>query len=153
MDPVTAIGLVATVAQLISSTTQVIGFINDARHATKESIQFAQEAYHILGLLLQLRSHVEDPQTPRAWYLGVTPLTSYLDSLDKLLNELAMKLLPLSKTQKYTQKLFWTKNKKEVIELLGKIERLKTLIGLAVEGNLLYSYPTRAYPLLKTKWI
>lgn len=153
MDPVTAVGLVATIAQLIAATAQVIGYINDARNAPKESIQFAQEANDILGLLLQLRSHVEDPQTPKAWFLGAKSLTSYLDSLDKLLKELGMKIHPISKTQKYTQSLFWTMNKKEVLELLAKIERLKTLIGLALEGNILYLGPTNGILLLNTKWI
>lgn len=138
MDPLTAIGLLATIAQLVDASAKVIRYISDARNAPKESLRFAQEASNILGLLLRLRGRVEDPQTPDAWFVEVNALSSYLDQLHELLEGLSTKIQSNGgRLQKVNQTLFWTFTKREINETLDTIERIKSLISLALEDNLL----------------
>jgi hypothetical protein len=51
------------------------------------------------------------------------------------LEELAGKLAPATSLKKFGKTLIWTLDKKECIDILDKVERLKTLIGLALQED------------------
>ena len=55
MDPITAAGLIASIAQLIGTTTQTIQYLNDMKDAPKYRAKLAQEASSLLMLLTDLR--------------------------------------------------------------------------------------------------
>jgi len=75
MDPVSAIGLAAGIAQLIDSVAHVISYIKDVKNASKERAQVLQEAAALLGLLRTLKYKVEyadvtDPGLSTSAHLG-----------------------------------------------------------------------------------
>ena len=51
------------------------------------------------------------------------------------MEELAEKLTPTSGVKKFGRALCWTLDKKEINTILSKIERLKTVINLALQKN------------------
>lgn len=58
-DPFTAIGLAASIVQLIEATTKVYKYLNEIKHATKERAELAMEAANLVPLLTSLRNRVE----------------------------------------------------------------------------------------------
>src|ERR1700753_4149951 len=74
MDPITVVGLVATLVQLIDATTKVLGYLNDIKNAPKARAHVAQEASLLLALLTSLRFRLEDANTKDPWVKGVLTL-------------------------------------------------------------------------------
>ncbi len=66
MDPISAIGLAAALAQLLVVLTQTIQYLNDVQNAPKDRGRTIQEAAALLGLLTSLNYNVESasPQDP-----------------------------------------------------------------------------------------
>jgi hypothetical protein len=66
MDPISAIGLAAALAQLLVVLTQTIQYLNDVQNAPKGRGRTIQEAAALLGLLISLNYKVESasPQDP-----------------------------------------------------------------------------------------
>ena len=64
-------------------------------------------------------------------------LEPLLDHLDKLLSDFSDKVQPVKGVGKVGRHLLWTLKKKDIKEILDRIERLKTLIGFALTDNLL----------------
>lgn len=58
-DPLTAIGLAASIVQLIDATTKAYKYLNEVKHATKERAELAMEAANLVPLLTSLRNRVE----------------------------------------------------------------------------------------------
>ena len=74
MDPITGLGLVASVIQIIGATSTAIKYLNDAKDAPKDRAQLAQKVTNILVLLTQLRYRLEGADTKGAWYDGIRRL-------------------------------------------------------------------------------
>ncbi len=58
-DPITAIGLAASIVQLIDATTKAYKYLNEVKHATKDRAELAMEAANLVPLLTSLRNRVE----------------------------------------------------------------------------------------------
>jgi hypothetical protein len=63
MDPVTVIGLVAGIVQLIDTTTKAIKYINDVKDAPRDRARLAREATSLLALLTDLRYRLEESKS------------------------------------------------------------------------------------------
>jgi hypothetical protein len=134
MDPVTAVGLLASIIQVIDATTTVIQYLNDVRKAPNDRARLAQEAKNLLSLLITMRYKVEEANTVDPWFTNIRFLGTVngpLDQFKEAMEDLARKLQPEPGIRKFSQNLIWTIDKKECSETLTKIERLKTLILLA----------------------
>lgn len=55
MDPVTVVGLAASIVQLIDATTTVIKYLNDVKDAPKDRATLAREGSGLLALFTDLR--------------------------------------------------------------------------------------------------
>lgn len=138
MDPVSAIGLAASLAQLVGTVAKIISYINDVKNASKERILVNQEAASLLGLLTTLQFKVEDANPTESWYIHVRSLGGTggpLEQFERRLEKLAKKLRPDSTVKNLGRKFIWTLDKNEVKELLDAIERLKTLISIALQED------------------
>jgi hypothetical protein len=134
MDPVTAVGLLASIIQVIDATTTVIKYLNDFRKAPNDRVRLSQEATNLLSLLITLRSMVEEAKTTDPWFAHIRSLgvmNGPLDQVKDAMEELAGKLQTEPGLKRLCQDLMWTVDKKQCNEVLTKIERLKTLILLA----------------------
>ena len=134
MDPVTAVGLAASIVQLIDATTKVIKYLNDVKDAPKDRWTLAREATSLLALLTNLRYGLEEPKSTNPLFnvrsLGVEG--GAFDQFKEAMEELARKLKPEAGIKKFGKALIWTLDKNEISNILSKIERLKTLVSLAL---------------------
>jgi|SRR5215471_20211986 len=137
MDPLTAVGVLANIVQLIRLTTDAVAYINDVNDAPKERAVLLREITALLALLTALRYMVEErPADP--WFTGIQalgekggPLDQFKETVEKLIRELQ----PYSRMQNFGKRLLWTFNKSEINNLLLKIERLKGYINLALQND------------------
>lgn len=140
MDPISVVGLVASIVQLIETTTKVVGYVNDVREAPTERAQFARHASSLLALLIDLRYRVEEAKsTSDPWFAALRGLGAPggpVDQLQGKMEYLATKLEPSTgRLSKVGKALAWALGKKEMEEALAQIERVKTLIMLALQND------------------
>ncbi|KAJ7241250.1 hypothetical protein C8J57DRAFT_1561416 [Mycena rebaudengoi] len=112
MDPVTAVGLVASILQLVAAKA-VIDLGRDARNATKDQRDFLLEIENLAPLLEDLKHRkLEKP----------------LGQLKETMEHITRKLGSMNKVG--SKALFWTFwSKKKVEEDLAKIERFKAVLN------------------------
>ena len=143
MDPCSAVGLAASILQIINTTAQTIQYLKDVRDAREERTQILQEAASLLGLLQSLRTRVEHTNQTDPWYVQIRSLEGQggpLDRYQSAMLALAKKLKPESGVKKLEKQLLWTFDKKQIKATLDLIERLKSLIILALQGDHLYGF-------------
>jgi hypothetical protein len=138
MDPITAVGLAASIIQLINATTKAIKCLNDVKDALKDRAMLAREASSLLALLTDLRYRLEEAKSTDPWFTGVRSLGTEggpLDQFKESMEKLARKLKPGSGMKKLGKSLFWTLDRDDINSVLAKIERLKTLVSLALQND------------------
>lgn len=143
MDPASAVGLAASILQIINTTAQIIQYLNDVREAPKERAQIHREADSLLGLLKSLRDRFEHADQTDPWYIQTCSLGGQggpLDQYQSAMIALAKKLKPESGVKKLEKRLLWTFDKKQIKATLDLIERLKSLVSLALQGDHLYGF-------------
>ena len=143
MDPCSAVGLAASILQIINTTAQIIQYLKDFREAPEERAQIQWEADSLLGLLRGLRDRVEHANQKDPWYVQICSLQGQggpLDHYQSVMIALAKKLEPESGVKKLEKRLLWTFDKKQIKATLDLIERLKSLISLAIQGDHLYGF-------------
>lgn len=133
-----AIGLVASIVQLTGAVTKTMLYINDVINSSKERSQVIQEAAGLLGLLTSLQSKVETASPTDAWFCHVRMLGASggpLEQFKNSLEDLADNLKSESGIKTFGRKLVWTLDKKQAKTFLDTIERLKILIGIALQED------------------
>jgi len=134
------IGLIASLAQLIDVASKTLRFLNNIKNAPKDRAQVAQEASLLLALLTSLRYRLEEADAQDCWVQGVLTLgmaNGPLDQFKDALESLATRLHSSGTGKSVGKVLAWHFERKEIDELLGKMERLKSYIHLALEGDIL----------------
>lgn len=146
MDPVTAVGLVASVAQLIQVTLKSIEFLSGVNHASEDQPRFFQEACNVLHVLNALSRLVQSSQNETGSN-GIRSLDVTNGPLDQLREALGMiieKLQPAPGVKKIFRAAKWPFDKKQCIEILGRMERAKSSIGLVLQIDKMFvSLPDR----------
>jgi hypothetical protein len=132
MDP---LSITVSVLTLLQLTEKVIKYVRQTKDSPKERTRVLQEASGLVGLLITLKSLVDDcdPQDP--WLRATSrlatsngPLEQYRSALEKLIG----KIMPGDGLRKIGQALVWKFTKKDVSDLLSQIERVKSLIDIAL---------------------
>ena len=136
MDPVTAVGFVAAVVQLIDVTSEAISYINEVKDAHKERAKLAREGTYLLMLFTDLRYQVEDTGSTDPWFDGLLGAQGGpLEDFKSAMEDFSEKLKPATGLKKIDRTLRWPFEKKEIDRILSKIERLKTLISYALQKD------------------
>jgi hypothetical protein len=138
MDPLSLTASIIAVLQLTSTLT---GCINEVKNATTEQTKVAVEAGNLYGLLATLRFRAEEAeefQSDDPWYSQVkllgkrgSPLDQFKDILDTMVNKLSSS----RKRDKSKSALLWKFTNTEVEDALARMERLKSLISVALTGD------------------
>ena len=138
MDPISVVGFVAAVIQLIEVTSKVVSYFNDVKDAPKDRAKLAREAAGLLLLFTDLRYRMEETAPTDPWSTGLRslggkggPLMEYKSAME----DIAGKLAPATSGVNLRRALRWTLDKKEIDTILLRIERLKTLVGLALQKD------------------
>lgn len=133
MDGLSAAASIIAVLQL---TGVVIGYLNDVKDAPKECQQCTIEASNIQILLIQLRYRLEQGQTGNPWFTAVQALNienGPLHQYRQALEQLQSKVLVQDGVQTVKRRLLWKFRKEEAAGILARIERLKSLVNIALE--------------------
>jgi hypothetical protein len=133
MDGLSAAASIIAVLQL---TGEVIGYLNDVKDAPKECQQCTIETSNVQNLLINLRYRLEQAQPEQPWFTAVRalntengPLDQYKHALEQLLSRVEIQ----DSVQKLKRRLLWKFRKEEVASILARIERLKSLVNIALE--------------------
>ena len=139
MEPISVASFLAVVVQLIDVTSKVVNYFNDVKDAPKDRAKLAREAAGLLLLFTDLRCRVEETTSTDPWFTGLRSLGGEegpaLIGFKCALEDIANKLAPATSIVNLRRVLSWTLDKKEIDAILSKIERLKTLIGLALQKD------------------
>jgi hypothetical protein len=87
-------------------------------------------------LLLKLDLRLSESSSQEPWYAEVQALAvkdGPLDQYKLALQHLVAKIEPTNKMRKLTNILIWNFIKEEVASIVSKMERLKTLVSIALE--------------------
>ena len=151
MDPVTVVGLAASVAQLIDVTAKTILYLNGVKDASKARAKLAQEVSCLLTFFNNLRCRLEESNPTDPWFQRLRALGGKcgpLEDFKATLEDLSQRLAPNAGAKKLGQALVWSFEKKEIDSVLLKFERLKSHIHLALEQDHLYVSILRQVPFV-----
>lgn len=139
MDPITVVGFVAAIVQLIDTTSKVINYFNTMKNAPKDRAKLVREAYSLLALLADLRYQVEENNSStNSWFTGLQSLGEkggLLMQFKNAMEDIANMLAPTTDFARLRRVVRWTSDKREIDAILSKIERLKSLISLALQKD------------------
>lgn len=131
MDP---LSITAGIIAILQLTTKVIEYIEAVKDAPKERNQCAIEASNLIFLLTTLKCRLQERSSNERWYAEVRKLCEEHGLLNQY--KLGLEQL-LAKTQGGMRmaghSMLWQFIKKDVMETLARIERLKTLVQIALE--------------------
>ena len=138
MDPASAISLTGSLIQMIGTITSTLGYLNDIKNAPRARAQLSQEILSLLSLLMSLRDKVEiaDPESP--WFNRIRCIglpEGPLEQCKTALDGLARILNPEMRLKNINKRLIWPLEKKRLSNSLSLIERLKTLISIALQED------------------
>ena len=136
MDPITAVRLAASILQIINTIAQTIQYLNDVKDTPKDRAKLLQEAASLLELLTSLRCRVEDANRDDLWFIRALAFEGdCLYQYQKAMEDLAKRFSTEKCVKSVRKRLIWTLDKKQMKETLETIERVKPLIGLALQED------------------
>jgi hypothetical protein len=133
MDPLSAIASVIAILQL---SAKVLSYLNDVKDTSKGRAQCAMEVSNLYKLLTNLRSRLEEGHGNQPWFSMVQALTDNngpLDQFKQALETLQAGMTDGGRLKKAREALLWKFKKEEVDAILARMERLKTLVGIALQ--------------------
>jgi hypothetical protein len=133
MDPLSVIASVIAILQLAND---VVKYLSEAKDAPEECQNCLIEVSNLLGPLITLRYRAEqaqsgDPSFEQLRRLNVQdgPLDQYKQALEVLRSKADMTL----GVHRLKTRLVWKFSKDEVATILARVERVKTLVTIALE--------------------
>ncbi|KAF2463616.1 ankyrin, partial [Lindgomyces ingoldianus] len=133
MDPLSVTASIITVLQL---SAKVLAYLSDVKDAPKDRTHCEAEISNIRNLLCSLRDHVQKGDPNQPWYTDVGALAASngpLDQFKQALKALQSKMTDGGRLKKAGEALVWRFKKDEIASILDRIERLKTLVEIALQ--------------------
>jgi hypothetical protein len=138
MDP---LSITANVVAIVQLSGLLLQWFSGVKDAPKDCKQIKVEMANLYSLLIRLHCHLEQEEADDPWYTAIWALNvpnGPLDQYSQALNELEAKSKRESKIQKLQQIFIWQFTKEEIGSILHRIERLKTLLNIALNLDHLY---------------
>lgn len=133
MDPLSATASIITILQL---SAKVLTYLNDVKDVSKDRAQCAIEASNLHSLLVSLRFRLEEGGASQPWYTAVRALAvenGPLDQFKQALETLQTKMTDGGQLKQTGEALMWKFKKEEIASILARMERLKTLVEIALQ--------------------
>lgn len=133
MDP---LSITASIIAVLQLANKVLKYMNHVKEAPKERTECVVELLTLSGLLSKLRAHIEVGDPTQPWYAAAKDLATKngpLDQLIKALEALLPKFTDGSQWKKIGDALMWKFKKEEIAGFLERIERLKTVVSVALQ--------------------
>lgn len=132
MDPLSVTASIIAVLQL---SAKVLEYLNGVKDASKDRAKCAIEASNVHSLLMNLRFRLEE-STDASWNTAVRALgveNGPLDQFKQALEALQTHMTNGGRLQQAGKALVWKLKRAEMDSILLRIERLKTLVGIALQ--------------------
>ncbi|KAI8935777.1 hypothetical protein NX059_007297 [Plenodomus lindquistii] len=139
MDP---LSITASIIAILQVTTKVVESLRDAKGASKDCGQFTIEISNIKDLLITLLSQV-DESSHEPWHLNVRKLggkDGVIFQYRVALEQLKDKLVSGHGIKKLATTLLWKYIKNDAERILTKVERLNSLVQIALEMDHLFVF-------------
>ncbi|RYP77300.1 hypothetical protein DL769_003449 [Monosporascus sp. CRB-8-3] len=133
MDP---LSVTASIIAALQLSAKVLAYLNDVKDASKDRTLCAIETSNMYRLLFNLRDRVEEGDFEKPWYTAVRALAvenGPLDQFKQALETLQTMLTDGGRLKKVGEALMWKFKKEEVASILGRMERLKSLVEIALQ--------------------
>lgn len=132
MDP---LSVTSSIITIIEASTKFVGYLNKIKDAPQDRVRCAAEILSLCSLLFTLRDHIEKSDSTK-WYSTVQSLAiedGPLDQFKQALETLHSKVADGGRLKRVGEVLMWKFQKEEIASILGQIERLKTLVEIALQ--------------------
>jgi hypothetical protein len=133
MDP---LSITASIIAVLQLTNSLVEFLNDVKDASKERAQCAIEASNLYSLLVNLRFRIEGANSNAPWFTATHALTVQngpFDQYKSALEQLRSKVVQKDGIRKITDALKWKFSKEGIMNVLSRIERLKSHVHIILE--------------------
>jgi hypothetical protein len=133
MDP---LSVTASVVAILQLSAKVLSYLNNVKDAFKGHVQCTIEASNLHNLLTNLRFRLEEGHDHLPWFSAVQALAvenGPLDQFKQALEILQAKITGGGQLKKVREALIWKFKKEEVDAILARMERLKTLVEIALQ--------------------
>lgn len=134
MDP---LSVNASIIAIIQLTSAIIGSLNNLKDTTNDPAQCAIEISNVTNLLVRLMSRLDEASSNDPWYTEVQtlvaidgPIDQYKSALEQLQSNFTSTASSRLKTSGSSPT--WEFSKEEVSRILSGVERLKSLIQIAL---------------------
>jgi hypothetical protein len=130
------LSITASLIAVIKLTTSVVEYLSNVKDAPRERAQCAIEASNIYNLLTILRYRVEEGDFNKPWFSTIRTLAVQggpLDQYKKALEQVQKKIEKVPAAKRLGNNILWPFTKREIAEILSRIERLKNLVLVALE--------------------
>ncbi|KAF2008719.1 hypothetical protein BU24DRAFT_359840 [Aaosphaeria arxii CBS 175.79] len=133
MDP---LSVTASIIAILQLSTKVLVYLNDVKDASKDRTQCAVEISNLYNLLFNLRARLETGDPDKSWFTALRALTvehGPLDQFKEALETLQNKMTDSGRLGRAGEALMWKFKKEEIASILNRMERLKSLVGTALQ--------------------
>jgi hypothetical protein len=135
MDP---LSVTASIIAILQLSGKVLTYLNDVKDASQDRARCAIEASNLHSLLFNLRFHLEKGVLDQSWYTAVRALAvenGPLDQFKEALEMLQAKMTDRGRLGKVGKALAWNFKKEEMAYIFTRIERLKSLVDIALNTD------------------
>lgn len=126
MEP---LSVTASIVAILQLSSKVVGYLHDVKDASQGRVKCAIEAANLNSLLIALRFRLEEGKSSTPWYTAVRALAVENGPLDQFKQALEQLLTKMTSGGA----LVWKFKKDEIASILGRMERLKTLVEVSLE--------------------
>lgn len=143
------LSIAANIVAVLQLSAVVIQHLKDVRHGGGDRVRLRDELRHCVPLLEMLKDRIEDDAPGEDGGLSPASMASIiasdgpLASFKRLLEDLIEKLVPKGKMARVGQTLVWPFDKKELLEKLDTMERLKSHFSLIMQNKIMYVWSLR----------
>ncbi|KAK0438147.1 uncharacterized protein EV420DRAFT_1280221 [Desarmillaria tabescens] len=131
-----ALGIASSIVTLVEISHTIVGYLKDVKEASKECDKLSKELSNLAIYLETVNKLTQTADANDPWLATAQRLSSPFMQLDILLKNLKKKLEPASDGMgKMKQRLLWKFTKESVEDALKKIERIKSLVIVAVQHD------------------
>jgi hypothetical protein len=149
MDP---LSITASIIAILQVTTKVGLCLRDAKDASTDCSHFTAETTNLSNLLVELLSHIEEGSQDR-WHVHIKELGGKDGAIYQYriaLEQLKDKITVGHGLKKIAKTLLWKYVRDDAERLLARLERLKSLVQIALELDHLCVYSSLWRPFLLT---
>ncbi|KAL1797076.1 hypothetical protein ACET3X_005616 [Alternaria dauci] len=134
MDPASAIGLAAALSELIGTALEIVNMANKIANAPKNRKSLTLEMVSLIAIMSNLKQRVDSARKETdPWFKAVSILDGDHGPLQQF--KTALKYIAKKLEPQFGRDLRWAFSEHEIKDALMQIERIKTLITMALQDD------------------